>query len=130
MQFTKVLYNWKKAIAKHNAIEKQIKEEKQKLSTMEEKLLELKKDIEKQKTRIYALENTNFDLWIDIELFYAEKINDNEEIEKIWKKRNEYLKNRKTGACYSLLDKDIYKIVKWYYISDAQYEKIKKQFVY
>lgn len=130
MQFTKVLYNWKKAIAKHNAIEKQIKEEKQKLSTMEEKLLELKKDIEKQKQHINMLENTNFELWIDIELFYAQKHNYNEEIEEIWKKRNEYMKNRKTGGAYWLLDKEIYKIVKWYYISDAQYEKIKKQFVY
>ena len=130
MEFTKVLYNWKKAIAKYHAIEKQIKNEKWKLNELEKKLENLKNEYEKQKTRIYALENTNFDLWIDIDLFYARKINDKEKIEKIWQKRNEYMKNRKTGACYSLLDKDIYKIVKWSIIMDAQYEKIKKQFVY
>lgn len=130
MNFTKVLYNWKKAIAKYYAIEKQIKNEKWKLNELEKKLENLKNEYEKQKMHIYALENTNFSLWIDIDLFYARKNNDKEWIEKILEKHDKYMKNRKTGACYWLLDKDIYKIVKWYTISDAQYEKIKKQFVY
>ncbi len=112
--FTKELHNWKKAIAKYNAIEKQVNNEKLKLKELEEKLEKMEKEYEKQKDHIKTLENTKFFLWIDIDVFYAKKHNDKEKIKEILEKQDNFFHENKNIFSYPLNDKDIYKITRKY----------------
>lgn len=102
IQWTYELKNPKLAIKTSYKLDNLVKEKKIELDNKLKELENMKKQVKELENNYYWLINTRFFLDHDIQVYYANKINDNKEIEYLMNKRKQFLENRKTWSCFML----------------------------
>lgn len=85
------LKDWKKAIKTSYELDKLISENEKILKAKQDELDKAQTEYDKIKEKIQILKNTKFYLWIDIDMYYARKIKDNEKIGELIQKNHDYI---------------------------------------